>query len=73
MKIPKKKVVQVKLSVRVSEERYEELTGAAAAQAWSVNAEINHRLAAGPILEQLRALTAEVKHLRAIIDEQKST
>ena len=60
MKIPKKKVEQVKVSVRVSTALHEEIASAAEAQAWSVNAEINHRLRAGPILAQLRALTDEL-------------
>lgn len=72
MKIPKKKVEQVKVSVRVSTELHEEIASAAAEQSWSVNAEINHRLRAGPILAQLRILTDEVARLSAIIEKQKS-
>lgn len=39
----------------------------AASQDWSVNAEINHRLRAGPLLDQLRSLTLEVAELRAML------
>ncbi|CAN7739639.1 toxin-antitoxin system HicB family antitoxin [Duganella sp. LjRoot269] len=73
MKIPKKKVEQVKLSVRVSVDLHAEIASAAEAQAWSVNAEINHRLRAGPILSQLRMLTDEVAQLRSQIESKGSS
>jgi predicted HicB family RNase H-like nuclease len=70
MKTPTPKLGAIPLTIRVSPELHQKLVAAAAEQGWTVNAEINHRLRAGPILEQLRSLTAEVARLRAIIEDQ---
>lgn len=71
MKISKQPLKTKPITIRIPLELYAQLEADAAAQVWTVNAEINHRLRAGPILDQLRALTAEVAHLRSIIEKQK--
>lgn len=37
------------------------------AQDWSVNAEINHRLRAGPVLDQLRSMSEEITELKSLV------
>ena len=59
------------ITIRIPLELHAQLELDAAAQAWTVNAEINHRLRAGPILDQLRALTLEVANLKTMIGNQK--
>lgn len=71
MKIAKPKKKTTPITMRIADELHAELKADAAAQAWSVNAEINYRLRAGPMLNQLRALTDEVARLRAVIEKQK--
>ncbi|RFP32451.1 hypothetical protein D0T21_09635 [Duganella sp. BJB476] len=56
------------ITIRLPLELYAQLEIDAAAQAWSVNSEINYRLRAGPILEQLRNLTGEVSQLKALVE-----
>lgn len=69
MKIAKAQQPTKQITIRVPLELYAQLEKDAAAQVWTVNAEINHRLRAGPIVDQLRALTAEVDRLRGIVEK----
>ena len=69
MKIAKPPQKTKPITIRLPLQLYAQLEADAAAQDWSVNAEINHRLRAGPILDQLRALTEEVERLRTIIEK----
>lgn len=59
----------VPLTIRISTELHAQIAAAATSQAWTINAEINHRLRAGPVLEQLQALTGEVASLKALVRE----
>lgn len=72
MKIAKPPQKTKPITIRLPLQLYAQLEADAAAQDWSVNAEINHRLRAGPILAQLRALADEVARLRAIIEKDKA-
>lgn len=70
MKITKQPLKTKAITIRIPLDLHAQLAADAAAQAWTVNAEINHRLRAGPILEQLRVLTDEVARLRALVEKQ---
>lgn len=61
----------VPLTIRISAELHAQLAAAAASQAWTINAEINHRLRAGPVLEQLQVLAAEIASLKALVRDQQ--
>lgn len=67
MKIAKPPQRTKPITIRLSLDLYAQLEADAAAQDWSVNAEINHRLRAGPVLEQLQVLTAEIASLKALV------
>jgi hypothetical protein len=71
MKIAKQPLKTKAITIRIPLELHAQLATDAAKQAWTVNAEINHRLRALPVLEQLRNLTEEVARLNAIIEKQK--
>lgn len=71
MKIAKPPQKTKPITIRLPLQLYAQLEADAAAQDWSVNAEINHRLRAGPVLAQLRTLADEVARLRAIIEKQQ--
>lgn len=68
MKIAKSSQQTKQITIRVPLELYAQLEKDAAAQVWTVNAEINHRLRSGPILEQLRTLSNEVARLRELLE-----
>ena len=71
MKIAKTPQQTKQITIRVPLELYAQLEQDAAAQVWTVNAEINHRLRASPILGQLRTLTDEIARLRHLLEQQK--
>jgi hypothetical protein len=60
------------LTVRVTPELHEELTAAASRQGWTVNEEINQRLRAGPILEHLQTMSAEIVELKAMMRDMQN-
>jgi hypothetical protein len=72
MKIAKQPLKTKAITIRIPLELHVQLAADAAKQAWTVNAEINHRLRALPVLEQLRILTDEVARLSALLEKQKS-
>jgi hypothetical protein len=71
MKIANQPLKTKAITIRIPIDLHAQIAADATARAWTVNAEINHRLRAGPILEQLRALTDEVARLKAVVEKQR--
>ncbi|MQA39009.1 toxin-antitoxin system HicB family antitoxin [Rugamonas aquatica] len=71
MKKTKSETGTVAFTIRISTELHTQLVEAAARQAWSINAEINHRLRAGPVLAQIQTLTEEISTLKKLVRDRQ--